>query len=240
MKQRNARDAALAMLLAGCLSGAGGCAQILGIDDTRLGPDASSPTPDAPVVAFDALSPAKDASMGDEPVVDASEPDALVDALGTPDANNTIMLGWPDPFTQASTTIDNDLLVGFSIEVGDGQAGELVGWGVKALTAPGGTLVRMALYSDTSGEPDMLLSESGVWNLDDELLPTSDFYLNEGSYWLFLSVSNMIEIGQSNASPAESLECYRILFFTTELPDTWNSGSCFTTNPINIFIQIAQ
>jgi hypothetical protein len=170
------------------------------------------------------------------PPVDA--PDGAPDSM-PPDANNVIELGFPDPLP-GTRTMDNTAMIGFPIHVAASQAGELAGWGVTSASAPAGTQVRMALYSNagTMNQPATLLTQSGAWNLPAGALPTSGYLLNAGDYWLLISVSATVSIGTTTVSPPGSTECFRALMFMTVFPNTWDSGSCLAANPINIFIRI--
>lgn len=161
--------------------------------------------------------------------------DAVVDGASVND------IGFPQPFPGTGTLmVYSSDLVGFPITVSADQAGELVGWGVRAASGPVGAQIRMALYSNaaTMNQPAAPVAKSGAWKLADGVSPTSGFLLNAGTYWLLVSVSNAISIGQSTANPVESTECFGALVFTAAFPSQWNNGSCFAANPINVFVRI--
>jgi hypothetical protein len=159
--------------------------------------------------------------------------DAVVDGASLND------IGFPQPFPGTLMVYSSDL-VGFPITVAADQAGELVGWGVRAASGPVGAQIRMALYSNAAvmNQPAAPMAQSGAWKLADGVSPTSGFLLNAGTYWLLVSVSNTISIGQSTVSPVESTECLGALVFTAAFPNQWSSGSCFAANPINVFVRV--
>jgi hypothetical protein len=176
---------------------------------------------------------------GSVPLADAIDaPEKLADAAAPLDGTNAIALGFPDPLPGTQAMDGNDL-IGVPLKIAASQAGELVGWGARASAAPGAQ-VRMAIYSHSTAmnQPAALLVQSGVWTLADEVLPASGFLLNAGDYWVLVSVSDSVSIGQSTATPAESRECFAALQFAVAFPDPWGSGTCFVANPINVFILI--
>jgi hypothetical protein len=165
--------------------------------------------------------------------------DAGVDGMIEVDAPSFIDLGFPTPLPGTRPIYLNDLIA-IPLQVTASQAGEVVEWGVQSASGAPGTQIRMAIYGHTtaSNQPDMLLTQSGAWNLSDGMKSTSGFSLAAGSYWLTVSTSAEVTIGRSITSPGESRECLRTLGFTTALPTTWSSSSCFTSNPINLYLRI--
>ena len=96
--------------------------------------------------------------------------------------------------------------------------------------------VRMALYTDSSGAPDALVSETASTSVPVGVLemPVESVALPAGTYWIMAVFDTTASVGI--AFPSKEVVQYRSLAFSDPMPATFGSPSTYTGQVFNYYI----
>lgn len=136
----------------------------------------------------------------------------------------------------ATTTESANYLVGQQVAIT--RNASLVGFGMIGELQAGHTPAngKMALYTDSSGAPDALVSESNAAPIIDgrvEFSVSAPQSVSAGTYWVFLLVDNDISIYEDEST--NSTEEYTPQSFGSALPSTYVPG---TTAPNTVYFNM--
>lgn len=104
-----------------------------------------------------------------------------------------------------------------------------------------GQHVRMALYTDSGGEPEDLVVGTGAFTLVEgaQQIRVPATLVPAGNYWIMITHDNMVLIGTDQTDPDTTIFQYRTLAFGSPFPDQFGPATSYLGKRQNLYVQVA-